>query len=86
MPPFNTISRRSTSEIVLSRKNLNPASKVANWIIVDTSSIFVNFMLSLVNSWYLVFIRAKDHYLSLSVILYILSFNLTVAYRANLMF
>ena len=36
MPSFNAISRRSTPEIVSSRKNLNSASKVANWIIVDT--------------------------------------------------
>ena len=35
MPSFNAISRRFTPEIVLSRKNLNSASKVANWIIVD---------------------------------------------------
>ena len=35
MPSFNTISRSSIPEIVLSRKNLNSASKVANWIIVD---------------------------------------------------
>ena len=33
MPSFDAISRRSTPEIVLSRKNLNSASKVANWII-----------------------------------------------------
>ena len=32
---FNAISRRSTPEIVLSRKNINSANKVANWIIVD---------------------------------------------------
>ena len=39
MPLFNVISRRSSPEIVLSRKNLFflqiSASKVANWIIVD---------------------------------------------------
>ena len=35
MPSFNAISRSYTSEIVSSRKNLNSASKVANWIIVD---------------------------------------------------
>ena len=29
------ISRRSTPEIVLLRKNLNSVNKVANWIIVD---------------------------------------------------
>ena len=35
MQSFNTISRRSTSENDLSGKNINSASKVANWIIVD---------------------------------------------------
>ena len=36
MPSFNAFQEgRSTSEIVLSRKNLNSASKVENWIIVD---------------------------------------------------
>ena len=35
MPSFNAISRRYTPEIALSRKNLNSASEVANWIIVD---------------------------------------------------
>ena len=34
VPPFNVISRRSTSEMVLSRKK-NSASKMANWITVD---------------------------------------------------
>ena len=32
---FNTTSRRYTPQIVSSGKNLNTASKVANWIIVD---------------------------------------------------
>ena len=35
MPSFNAISRRYTPETVSSGKNLNSASKVANWIIVD---------------------------------------------------
>ena len=52
MPSFNAISRRSTCspEIVLSRKNINSASKVANWIIVDIFKYHINRMLSLANS------------------------------------
>ena len=50
VPPFNAISRRSTPEIVISRKKTffqNSTSKMANCIIVD----IVNFlMLYLVNS------------------------------------
>ena len=34
-PPFNDLSKKSTPEIVLSRKKTSSASKVANWIIVD---------------------------------------------------
>ena len=44
MPSFNTISRRYT---VSSRKNINSASKVVNWIIVDILKFFINIMLSL---------------------------------------
>ena len=40
MPSFNIISRRSTLEIVHSSINLNSASKVANWIIVDILKYF----------------------------------------------
>ena len=39
MPSFNAISRRYT--IVSSRKNLNSASKVADWIIIDILNIFI---------------------------------------------
>ena len=35
---FNATSRRYTPQIVSSGKNLNSASKVANWIIVDRYS------------------------------------------------
>ena len=45
---FNAISRRSTSEIILSRKYLNSVSKVANWIIVG---MFINLMLTLCYRW-----------------------------------
>ena len=40
MPSFNALSITSTPEIVLSRKNLNSSSKVANWIIVDILKYF----------------------------------------------
>ena len=35
MSYFNTISRRYTPDFAFSRKNINSASEVANWIIVD---------------------------------------------------
>ena len=44
----DSILRRSTPEIVLSIKNLNFSSKVANWIIVD---ILINLMLSLASTF-----------------------------------
>ena len=53
MLSFNANSRRYTQKIALSRKDLNSASEVANWIIVDIpriivfSSIFIDLMLSL---------------------------------------
>ena len=40
MPYLNALSRRSTPENVLSSKNLNSSSKVANWIIVDILKYF----------------------------------------------
>ena len=40
MPSFNAISRWSAPEIVLSSKNLNSSSKMANWIIVDILKYF----------------------------------------------
>ena len=73
----DSILRRFTPEIVLSSKNLNSSSKVANWIIVD---ILINLMLSLA-SILLKMAIAKDHYLS--AILYFLSFNLRIAYCSN---
>ena len=36
MPSFNAISRRYTKIVLLAQeKNINSASKVVNWIIVD---------------------------------------------------
>ena len=46
-------------------KNLNSASKVANWIIVDTLSIFINLILSLAllasSHFLLEIVIARDH-------------------------
>ena len=71
MPSFNAISRRSTPEIVLLRKNLNSASKVTNWIIV--SIFFIHLILSLANSFLLEMMIAKDHYRSLQYFTYSVS-------------
>ena len=62
MPFFNAISRRHTPQIVSSGKNLNSASKVANWIIVDILK-YINLILSLKNSLasLLEMVIAKDH-------------------------
>ena len=40
----------SHQKLVFQEKTSNSASKLANWIIVDISSIFFNLMLSLANS------------------------------------
>ena len=56
----DSILRRFTPEIVLSSKNLNSSSKVANWIIVD---ILINLMLSLAS----IFIKNGDCQRSLSL-------------------
>ena len=58
MPFFNAISRRHTPQNVSSGKNLNSASKVANWIIVD---ILKYLILSLKNISLLEMVIAKDH-------------------------
>ena len=65
---YAVFSRRTTPEIVLSRKNLNSAS-VTNWIIVD---ILKYFLLTLCYHWqtlstsFLLDIAiTEDHYLSL---------------------
>ena len=71
-----SISRRSTPEIVLSSKNLNSSSKVANWIIVNILTLCYHWQ-----AFLLEMAIAKDHYLS--AILYVLSFNLRVAYCSN---
>ena len=73
----DSILRRFTPEIVLSSKNLNSSSKVANWIIVDI-------LLTLCYHWQAFLLKmaiAKDHYLP--AILYFLSFNLRIAYCSN---
>ena len=50
------------------------------------SSIFINLWQTLSISFLLEMVITKDHKLSLSAILYVLSFYLTVAYHSNLMF
>ena len=45
-------------------KNLNSASKVVNWIIVDILMYLINLMLSLAKSFLLEIMIAKDHELS----------------------
>ena len=58
---FNAISRRYTPQIVSSGKNLNSASKVANWIIVD----ILKYLYSLYYHWQTHFVLeiviARDH-------------------------
>ena len=64
MPSFNAISRVHTRNCSLKKKFKYSANKVANWIIVDISSIFINLMLSLANSsisFVLEVVIAKDH-------------------------
>ena len=62
MPSFNTISRRwYTPEIAVSRKNLTSESEVANWIIVISSSVFINHWQTLSISFLFEMAIAKDH-------------------------
>ena len=57
-------------------KNINSSSKVANLnIVIDIHKYFYSFLLQMA--------IAKK---SLSAILYVLCFNLTVEYRSNLMY
>ena len=67
MLPFNIISRRSTSEIVLSSQK--SVSKVANWIVVEYSQVSLLTLTynwqTLSNSFLLEMVIAKDHHLSI---------------------
>ena len=76
MPPFDINSRRSTPEIVQ-----NSASKVANWIIVDILKYLYECYVIITGK--LIFIDDCQRSRSPFAILYILSFNWTVAYHSN---
>ena len=68
MPPFNIISRRSTPEIVLSRKTF--ASKVENLIVVDILKYLYVITGELLTTEMEI---AENHYLSLQYFTFFLS-------------
>ena len=70
MPSFNSIEEGTCHKLL---RNLNSANKVANLVYILKHLNFIRVLI------------AKYHWLSLSAILYVLSFNLTVAH-SNLMF
>ena len=69
-------------KLLAQEKNLNSASKVVNWIIVDILKyLFINLILSLSISFLLEMVIAKDpSYLSLQYFMY----SVTVAYHLTL--